>query len=207
MEDLGKSSPDGSLTGRVAAPLDVGRILKQRQHILFAVLGKRVQIEKLVVGWRRVNLEITGMNNDANRRVYRERNAIYERVRDLHRVYRENADLESLSGANLVQHRVIQQAVFFQLPFYIGEGKLRPIDRHVEFAEHPWQRANMVFVAMRENDSPYFFAVLDEVANIGHHDIDAEELGLRKHHPGINHNDVVAIAYGHAVHAEFAETT
>ena len=35
----------------------------------------------------------------------------------------------------------------------------------------------------------------------------AEELGLRKHHAGINNNDVVAETQRHHVHSEFAEAT
>ena len=46
-----KLAPHGSLAGRVALALDVGRILKQRQHALLAVLGEGVQIERVDCRW------------------------------------------------------------------------------------------------------------------------------------------------------------
>ena len=49
------NSPDGR----------IGRIGKQQQHAAAAVIGQRVQIEELVVGGRRVDLEIAGVDHDA----------------------------------------------------------------------------------------------------------------------------------------------
>ena len=97
-EDFVKFAADGALAGRVALALDVGGILKQRQHALFAVFGKGVQIEKMIVGGSGVDLEIAGMNDDAERRVDRERNAIHQAVRDANRMNGERADFETLAG-------------------------------------------------------------------------------------------------------------
>jgi hypothetical protein len=65
----------------------------------------------------------------------------------------------------------------------------------------------VVFVAVRENDGANALAVLDEIGDVGDNDVDAEELGFREHEAGIDDDNVVAPAHGHAVHAEFAETT
>jgi hypothetical protein len=50
-------------------------------------------------------------------------------------------------------------------------------------------------------------AILDQVGNIGDNDVHAQQLGFRKHESGVNDDDVVAPANGHAIHAEFAEPT
>jgi hypothetical protein len=50
-------------------------------------------------------------------------------------------------------------------------------------------------------------AILDQVGKIGDYDIDAEQLGFGEHKPGVDNDDVVAPANGHAVHAELAEST
>ena len=82
-EDFVELAADGALAGRVSFALDVGGILKQGQHALFAVLGEGVQIEKPVVGGGGIDFEIAGMNDDAERSVNGERDAIDQAVRDL----------------------------------------------------------------------------------------------------------------------------
>jgi hypothetical protein len=48
-------------------------------------------------------------------------------------------------------------------------------------------------------------AVLDQVGDVGDDNVHAEQFGLGKHEAGVDDDDVVAPANGHAVHAEFAE--
>ncbi len=71
--------------------------------------------------------------------------------------------------------------------------------------QDPWQPADMVLVAVGENDGAHVLAVLEQVAEIGDDDVDAEQFGFGEHQPGVDDDDVVAPANGHAIHAEFAE--
>src|ERR1035438_1220174 len=48
-------------------------------------------------------------------------------------------------------------------------------------------------------------AILDQVRDIGDHNVHAQQLGFRKHESGIDDDDVVTPANRHAIHAEFAE--
>ena len=89
--------------------------------------------------------------------------------------------------------------------FDIGKREFRAPDRHVQFGENPGQGADVVFVAVREDDSAHALPVLGEIGNIGNHDVDAEQFGFGEHQAGVDHNNVVAPADGHAVHAELAE--
>jgi hypothetical protein len=63
----------------------------------------------------------------------------------------------------------------------------------------------VVFVAMGEDDGADVFAILSEIGNVGHDDVDAEEFRFREHEAGIDNDDVVFPAEGQAVHAEFPE--
>ena len=47
-------------------------------------------------------------------------------------------------------------------------------------------------------------AVLLQVAEIGSDDIDAEQLGVGKHHTGVDNDDIVAVLQHHRVHPELA---
>ncbi len=89
--------------------------------------------------------------------------------------------------------------------FDVGEGELGAPDGDVEFREHPGKAADVVLVAVGEDDSANALAVLDEVGDVGDDDVDAEKLGFGEHEPGVDDDNVVSPADGHAVHAELAE--
>ena len=204
-EDFVELAADGALAGRVSLALDVGGILKQGQHARFAVFGEGVQVEKFVVGGCGINLEIASVNDDAERRVDREGNAIDQAMRDLDRMNREGSGLEALVGAHFAEVGVVEQAVLVEFVFDVSERELGAPDRDVKFGEHPGECADVVFVAVSEDDSANALAVFGEIRNVGNDDVDAEEFGFGEHESGVDDDDVVSPADGHAVHAEFAE--
>ena len=194
----------GAFARRVALALDVGGILQQRQHSFFAILGETVQIEEAVVGRRWIDLEVAGMQHDAERRVDGERNAIDQAVRDLQRMNRERPDLEAFSGTDLAQVGVVEELVFVELVFDVGQRELGAPDGNVQFAENPGQGADVVFVAVGEHDAAHMLAIFEQVRNVGDDDVDAQQLGFGEHQAGVDHDDVIAAADGHAVHTELA---
>ena len=97
--------------------------------------------------------------------------------------------------------------MFVELPLDQGEGEFSAVDGDVELGEDPGQAADVVFMAVREQDGLDLVAVFREVGDVGDDDVDAEELFFGKHQAGVNDDDVVLPAEGHAVHAELAEAT
>ncbi len=65
----------------------------------------------------------------------------------------------------------------------------------------------MILVAVRQHNRAHMLAMLLEIRNVGDDEVDSQQFGLREHHAGIDHDDVVAVAQRHHVHAELAETT
>ena len=63
----------------------------------------------------------------------------------------------------------------------------------------------MVFVAVGEDDAADALAVFGEIGNVGDDDVDAEQFGFGEHESGVDDDDVVAPADGHAVHTELAQ--
>src|ERR1700722_3930603 len=100
---------DGPFARRISLALDVGRILQERQHPFFAVFGKTVQIEQSIISRRWINLEISRVQYDAERRMDSQRDAIDKTMRDLQRMDGKRPDLEPFSGANLAQVGVVEQ--------------------------------------------------------------------------------------------------
>ena len=109
------------------------------------------------------------------------------------------------AGADLAQVRVVEQAVLFQLVFHQRQRELGAEDRHPQFGKHPGQRADVVFMPVGQNDAADFVAVLDQICDVGNNDIHAEQFGFREHKAGVDDDNVIAVAHGHAVHSEFAE--
>ena len=106
---------------------------------------------------------------------------------------------------DLDQLGIVQQFVLFELAFDIGQRELGGVDRNIELAQDPGQPADMVFVAVRQNDRRARAAVLDQIGDVGDDNVDAEKVALGEHEAGIDDDDVVFPADGQAVHAELAE--
>src|ERR1051326_7294823 len=61
-------------------------------------------------------------------------------------------------------------------------------------------------MSVGQNNTADFIAVLQQISDVRNNDIHTEQLGFRKHQAGIDDDNVVTIAHGHAVHSKFAET-
>jgi hypothetical protein len=47
---------------------------------------------------------------------------------------------------------------------------------------------------------------LQEVSDVGNDNIHSEQFGFGEHKAGVDDDNIVTIAHGHAVHSEFAKT-
>ena len=116
------------------------------------------------------------------------------------------APRENFSPGTISMSSASSRGVFFELAVDVGEGELGAVDGDVELGENPGQAADVVFVAMGEDDGADVLLVFDEVGDVGDDDVDAEEFGLGEHEAGIDDDDVVFVAEGEAVHTELAES-
>src|SRR5260370_38901475 len=64
----------------------------------------------------------------------------------------------------------------------------------------------MILVSMRKNKATHHGGVLLEIAKVGSDNVHAKKFGIRKHHSGIDNNNVVAVAKGHRIHSELAKS-
>src|SRR5262249_22059122 len=134
-----------------------------------------------------------------------QRHAIDQAVRDLNRMNRERSDLEPLPGTNLAQISVVEKLVLVELVFDVGKSELGAPHRNIKFTENPGQAADVILVAMGEDDGANVLTVLEKIRDVGDNDVDPKQFGLGKHQASVNDNDVVSPAQGHAVHAELAK--
>jgi hypothetical protein len=99
----------------------------------------------------------------------------------------------------------VKEAMLFEFAFDVGEGELGAVDGDVQLGQDPGKAADVIFVAVGEDDAADLGAVLDEVRDIWDDDIYTEELFLGKHEAGVDDEDVVAEAECETIHAELTE--
>ena len=63
----------------------------------------------------------------------------------------------------------------------------------------------MIFMAVRDEHSAHAVGVLDEVGRIRKHKVDAVHVGLGKHQPGVDDDDIVAVLDAEHVLSNLAE--
>src|SRR5260370_36934449 len=69
------------------------------------------------------------------------------------------------------------------------------------------QTADMVFVAVRNEDTANVLLLVAQIARIGNNKIDAEHLLVGEHYSGINNDDVVTILYDHHILSDFPQAS
>ncbi len=117
----------------------------------------------------------------------------------------EGPEGEAAAGQHLDQLGVVEQAMFVELAFDERQRKFSPVDGDVQLGEDPGEAADVVFVAVGEDDGANLVAIFREVADVGDDDVDPEEFFFWEHQSGVDDDDVILPAEGHAVHAELAK--
>src|SRR4051812_36003837 len=135
-------------------------VREQRQHTLIAICSEGVKIEELPVRWGRVDLEITGVNNRAGRSFDGKRKGVHNRMRDMKELHAEAGDGDLLLILDHAELGFLQQPMLFKFVFYESHREARAVDRNVQIGKDERQRADMIFVSVREKDRLNFALVL-----------------------------------------------
>ena len=204
-EDLVEARAHGAFGWGVAGAIDVGGVLQQAEDALLAEFGEGVEVEGLGVGRREIDLEVAGVDDGADGSVDGEGHAVHQRVGDADGHDGERPNGEAASGKNLDQLGVFEQAVLFELALDESQSELGAVDGDVELGEDPGQAADVVLVAVGEDDGANFFAIFRQVADVGDDDVDAKELFFGEHQAGIDDDDVILPPEGQAIHTELTQ--
>ena len=105
-----------------------------------------------------------------------------------------------------MQVGIIQQVMLVELVFDVGQRELSAPDRHIQLGKNPRQRADVVFMAVGQDNRAHLLAVFDQVRDVGNNDVHAQQFGFGEHQAGVDDDNVIAPAHGHAVHSELAQT-
>ena len=106
-------------------------------------------------------------------------------------------------GSMTFQPGIAQQAVLPQLHGNEPVGEAGGVYRRVHLGKHEWQCADVVLVAVGDEEGLDFFFVLDEVGDVGDDQVDAGRAFTGEHDPRVDDDNLVIVLKGHHVLADF----
>ena len=124
-----------------------------------------------------------------------------DRVREVDQLQPEGAGLHLLPRRQLLQRRVAE-LVLVELGADHPDRQQAAVDhrRRADLAQHVGQRADVVLVAVGEDDRLDVVGALAQVGEVGQDQVDAEHLGGREHQPGVDDDDpAVVLDHGHVL--------
>ena len=205
--DLAEGLADGPLGGRVARVLGPRRVGQQAEDAFLAELGQGVEVGQLAVDRGVVELEVAGVDDDADRRAQGDAHGVGDGVADAEGGRLERAQLEDVAGLE-GQDRVLGELVLLDLVAQQAAGQRRGVDRHArELRQDVRQAADVVLVRVRDEEGLDLLAALLEVGHVGHDEVDAEHLLVGEHQAAVDDHDLVAVLEDVHVLADLAHPT
>ena len=204
-EELLEGVDDLALGTGEPAPIDVRAVAEQRQHALGSQLREAGQVEGFAVERRLIDLEVAGMDDDALRRVDGHRHAIGHAVRHADELDPERADGHDVARLDRHQARSMRHPVLVELGLDERQRQRRAVERAVDEGQHVGDRADVVFVAMRQYESLDLAASRRQIGEVRDDQVDAGQFGVGEHRTGVDDDGGVSTRDRHHVEAELAE--
>ncbi len=143
-----------------------------------------MEVEVPAVERRMVDLEVAGVDDGPDRRVNRQRDGVRDAVRDADELDDQRPDFHARGRLDDAKAIAGVNLVFFQLRLDKRERERGAVDRSVNQWPHVWHAADVVLVPMRQHERRD--AARLQIGQIRHDEIDAGQLGARKHRSGVD---------------------
>ncbi len=119
----------------------------------------------------------------------------------------EGADLGGFARLHRVQIRFGQGAVARQLHFQQPAGEGRGVDGGLNLGQHMVQRADVILVAVGDDDPAHLIAAAEHIIKIGDDVIHAQHIAVGEHQAGIHNQDLALIFIHHHIFTNFPQST
>ena len=107
---------------------------------------------------------------------------------------------DCLAGLHSDELGGLDEAMLLQLELDQPSGEAGAVDGHVHLLEHIGDGADVILVPVGQKQSADAAPVLDEIAHIGNHQVNAIEVVTREGHAAVHHDDLTAeFVYGHVL--------
>lgn len=125
------------------------------------------------------------MYEGAGRRVNRYANSIRDGVVHANHLNVHATEFYTLAGLHDVQLGLVVQVVFLELAGNQANGERRAVDRHIKLLQQIRNRADVVLVAVSDDQTFDFVHVFLDVRKIRDDKIDAEHFAVREGHAAV----------------------
>jgi hypothetical protein len=203
LEDLLQRRDDGALRGRSTAPLHIRRIGQEREHAPVTILAQSREIGRLADDRLLVELHVGQMHADPHRRPNGQGHTVNRRMRGPDELDLKRPGLDEIPRLDDMQLGLAQQPMLDQLVLRHGQREARAINRHVDDLQQIGQRADVIFVSMREDERAHARGVRLDEPEVGDDDVHPMQALVGEHQTCINEENVLLSAQGQHVHPEF----
>ena len=178
--DIVKYLAHSTLGHGEARPLRIGAVAHQGQYALLADLAEALQIDGVAEYRRVIHLEVSGVHDDACRRIDRQRGRVHDTVVGLDELDPEGTQVDGLAVLNHLSLHMVQHVVLLQLVLNQADGQLGGVNRYVDILQYIGQRADMILVSMGDDKALYLLNVLLQIAHIRDNQVDTQHVVLGK---------------------------
>ena len=145
------------------------------------------------------------MHDDALRRMQRNSERLWHRVRDGDELDVEGPNLAPLAVFHRNKFCATEESGFFDAMTGKPQREGRAVDGEAQFAQQIAERANVIFVGMGSNAANDAMGVFAQVREVGQHKIDAVHTNVGEHKTAIEHEELVVLLKHHAVPTDLTQ--
>src|SRR6476661_4261305 len=205
-EDLVDGGRDLELGRRETGDVGVGRVGEEEVDALLPEPGEGAQVGQATVQGQLVHLEVAGVQQRAGLGAHEDGERVGDRVVDGDELEVEDAELLALPL--LDGHGVRPDAVLLELGLHEREGQRGADDRDVALElEQVGHRADVVLVAVREDDRHDVVEPVGDVAEVREDQVDSRVVVLGEEDAAVDDEQLApGLEHGH-VAADLAEPT
>ena len=194
---------DHGLAHRRPRPVGVRGVAAQQQHPVAPQLGQPRHVGRRAADRRLVELVVAGEQHGPELAAQDHADHVGDRVRQVDELDLERPRLDLLARREHLEVG-LAQPVLVELGARHRDRQLAAVDhRHrrlPQLAQHPRQRADVVLVAVGDDDRLDVVDVLAQVGEVRQHEVDAHHLGGREAQPAVDHDDrAVVLDDGHVL--------
>ena len=207
VEQVVEDPTDFALGGGPARLVGVSGVRQQQADALgVSEMADAGQVGPAAVDRGGVDLEVPRMQHDALGGMHRDGVAGGHRVSEGDELDLHRADVHHAVVFNDVERGAAQQPGLFDAVAGQTEGEAGAVKRNGDFAQQEGQAADVVLVAVGEDDGAQAGRVFHDVGEIGQHQVDAGHVGAGEHEPEIDEDHVPVDLKGTTITPDLAET-
>ena len=130
---------------------------------------------------------------------------VRDRVRDAEELDRQRPDIDGVADLDYLDGGLVEEPLLLQLDLHQPSSQSRAVHRDVQLTEEERQPADVVLVAVREEDGLQKARPLCEVGDLGDHDVHAQHLVLGEHQTHVYSDGGAIVFVQHHVAANVAK--